>query len=637
MRGLSLASRRGERAGVRAAILPICGGSCLAAVLALTPAGDPPTLISVGPNVLVSRDGDVAHCETMVAANPKDPKNLVGTSITLTLPDGGATNKVYATSDGGATWRDAGFDEGSQGGGDPQVAFGATGTAIFAGISFDLGIYSSRSEDGGKTWSKPLPVGRGDHEMLAVDQTTGPYSGRVYIAEETDQKGSNELEDLVMRRRVVLFRSADDARSWTGPIEVAVGEGRGLAAYNLLILSDGTLFIPMSAYPNYAKEKDADSWDVVFATSSDGGVTFSGKKPIGRIRFGGLKSLRDHQQSGRIDQIGGPTFAVDAEGKFRDRLYCVYTELDGDRYRLMFTRSSDRGGTWSAPRPIDASLPAEASEFQQMIAVNPDGVLGVFYYSTQGQPDRQHFDTYFTASLDGGDTFLPKARVSSQTSHPFGGGNLRPGPTVRTDRGMTVLYTTSGLSRWPDGGDYIGMTAASDGSFHPFWADGRSGTYQLYSAGIRVGGDAPKRPEGLEKATLTDRVTLVFDPVQFDPATKEVRLPARLKNNSKETLYPPFQVEVKELVHPYTVKSGEPGIVPKILNASNGKTGVGATFDYAKALGDLGALAPDAVSDAIVWRLEAPSPVKTGFYVASEITGYVAGAKSGAKKEPGAK
>jgi hypothetical protein len=93
-----------------------------------------------------------------------------------------------------------------------------------------------------------------------------------------------------------------------------------------------------------------------------------------------------------------------------------------------------------------------------MIAVNPDGVLGVFYYSTEGQPDRQHFDTYFTASLDGGETFLPKARVSSQTSYPFGGGNLRPGPTVRTDARMTVLYTTSGLSRWPDGGDYIGMT-----------------------------------------------------------------------------------------------------------------------------------------------------------------------------------
>ena len=76
--------------------------------------------------------------------------------------------------------------------------------------------------------------------------------------------------------------------------------------------------------------------------------------------------------------------------------------------------------------------------------------------------------------------------------------------------------------------------------------------------------------------------------------------------------------------------------MPKILNSANGKTGVGATFDFSKTLGDLGALAPDAVSDAVVLRLEAPSPVKTSFYVASEITGYVAGRPT-AKKEPGGK
>ena len=56
------------------------------------------------------------------------------------------------------------------------------------------------------------------------------------------------------------------------------------------------------------------------------------------------------------------------------------------------------------------------------------------------------------------------ARVSSQTSHPFGEGNLRPGPFVQKDRGLTVVYTTSGLSRWPDGGDYIGLTADGDGA-----------------------------------------------------------------------------------------------------------------------------------------------------------------------------
>ena len=37
--------------------------------------------IAVGPNYLVSHDGDVPHCEMMVAANPLDPRNLVASSI----------------------------------------------------------------------------------------------------------------------------------------------------------------------------------------------------------------------------------------------------------------------------------------------------------------------------------------------------------------------------------------------------------------------------------------------------------------------------------------------------------------------------------------------------------------------------
>ena len=50
--------------------------------------------IAVGPNVLVSRDGDVSHVESAVAANPGDPLNLVATAITFTLPQGGYVNKT---------------------------------------------------------------------------------------------------------------------------------------------------------------------------------------------------------------------------------------------------------------------------------------------------------------------------------------------------------------------------------------------------------------------------------------------------------------------------------------------------------------------------------------------------------------
>jgi len=616
--------------GVGATRRLLVGMFAMACVAVAAGAGTPSPRIVVGPNILVSRDGDVAHCETMIAANPTDPKNLLGGSIVMIRPDGGAANKAYVSSDGGSTWNDVSLpEEMEQGGGDPQVGFGITGTAYFVGLSKGMSFY--RSEDGGKTWSKALVVGHGDHEMLITDYTYGAYAGRVYLTDETNVPGSREMEDLQMRRRVVLFRSADDGRSFIGPVEVARGNNTGLAAENLVVLSDGTLFIPMIEYPNYAIDKEAAIWKAVFSLSTDGGVTFSTPRPITEIRFGGVKAMRKIQGSGRIDQIGSPVFAADTGGKFRDRIYAAWTELENDRYRLLLSWSSDRGATWSKPKPVDPGAPAYASQFQAMIAVNRDGVLGIFFYDTAGFPERNRFDVCFTASLDGGETLLPKARVSSATSSPFGSGNLRPGPFVRTDRGLVTASFVSGMSRWPAGGDYIGFTADADGIFHPFWTDGRSGTYQLYTAAIRVqAGSQPAMPAPEKTAaSLSDKVTLVFDPIQYDRETQEVLLPVRLKNVSKEALYPPFKVEIKELMHPYTVKSHEEADVPTILNATNGKSGVGATFDYSKALHDLESLEPEAVTDAVLWRFKAVSAVKTSFYFGADITGFIA--KAGAK------
>jgi hypothetical protein len=601
---------------------------CLAAVTAAQPRS--PRIV-VGPNILVSRDGDIAHCETMIAANPTDPKNLVGGSIVMIRPDGGPADKAYVSADGGATWTDVTFPEELEtASADPQVGFGITGTAYFIGLSPPMKFY--RSEDKGKTWSKPLIVGRGDHEMLVTDDTFGHFAGRVYITLETDVPGSKEMETLQMQRRVVLYRSMDDGRSFIGPIEVARGNNTGLAAENLVVLSDGALFIPMVEYPNYAVDKKSSTWKAVFSTSSDGGVTFSPPRMIAEVPFGGATVMRQIQRSGRVDQMGPPVFAAGGRGQFLDRIYAAWTALEGDRYQLMFSWSGDRGVTWSNPKPVDHGAPTYASQYQPMIAVNPEGTLGIYFYDTDGFPNRDRFDISFTASFDGGETFLPKVRVSSATSNPFGSGNLRPGPFVRGERGLVTASFVSGMSRWPAGGDYIGMTAGSDGVFHPFWADGRSGTYQLYTAAIRVlpaGQPSTPVPETVA-ASLSDKVMLEFDPIQYDRQTREVLLPVRLKNTSKETFYPPFTVEIKELAHPYTVKAHEAMDLPTILNASNGKTGVGATFDYSKALHDLDSLEPDAVTDAVMWRFKAASPVKTNFYVGAAITGFIA--KPGTKQ-----
>src|SRR6516165_5334903 len=53
--------------------------------------------ILVEPNILVSRDGNVPHLETVLAANPKDPNNFVGAAIVFARADGGMTCKTYAS------------------------------------------------------------------------------------------------------------------------------------------------------------------------------------------------------------------------------------------------------------------------------------------------------------------------------------------------------------------------------------------------------------------------------------------------------------------------------------------------------------------------------------------------------------
>src|SRR5258708_3296832 len=136
-------------------------------------------VIRVGPNILVSRDSSLPRVELMVAANPKNANNLVGTAIAATPFTEVCT--VYASFDGGSSWKTAaipGLPE--SGSGDPQVAFVSDGTAYFSALGLvrtetgkpRFSALLFRSHDGGMSWEKVATLGSGtrpDHDMLAAD------------------------------------------------------------------------------------------------------------------------------------------------------------------------------------------------------------------------------------------------------------------------------------------------------------------------------------------------------------------------------------------------------------------------------------------------------------------------------------
>ena len=298
----------------------------LFAALAVYAADD--VKIVVGPNYLVSHDADVPHCEMMIAANPLDWRNLVAMSIVAARPNGGWVCRTYATHDGGGTWRYSDFAEQVEfGGGDPQVVFTPNGTAISLSLAFGSvkdetgkprgGMAIYRSEDGGLTWklSRDICCSH-DHPQMIVDDSMGKYAGRIYIG---------ALWDYPVYR-IGIFRSDDDGRTWTGPVEAVNGGGElGVNVVSTAVMSDGTVVVPYVDF-EYKPEKqkihgkvNLNAWLV---KSSDGGLTFS-------------KPVKTHTLTYDIDlpeSFGTPQTAIDnRSASFRDNMYMTWADVSDNR------------------------------------------------------------------------------------------------------------------------------------------------------------------------------------------------------------------------------------------------------------------------------------------------------------------
>jgi hypothetical protein len=607
--------------------------------------------ILVGPNVLVSREPSVAHVEPWVAAHPTDPSKLIAMATTRRDVDGGygaggLSAALYASSDGGHSWTGPVRPHPAEvGGQDPIVGYGLRGTAyavsLVGGPSATMWVY--RSEDGGLNWDAGVKTRQADHQRMAVDLGTGKYAGRAYLAAEGREDPATRADS---GRAAYVWRSNDDGRTWLPPVVAGKNQDARIRFHvvALQVLSDGTVALFMLRRPPPG-DGVIPTQDILLSTSTDGGVTFSGAREIGKVHFGGRDEVGRRQAAARFDADATLSFdgAVDTHNtRYRDRMYIVHAESRAGTVgnRLVLSYSTDRGVTWSAPKDVAPETDPEAGQFHSAIAVNLDGAVGVFWYDTRELVGRDQWHVYFSASLDGGDTFLAPVRVSSEPSTPFTAENHRPilaNSVLQSPNGVS-LSMRSAFARFPNGGDYVGLTADAAGVFHPFWTDARTGSFQLYTSRIQVvresGRNEPSRgaAESTRAQVLNEKVTLALDPTRLDLTAGEILVPVRLKNTSAETLYGPFTVEIVRLEAPVWSSAGDGrdrSAVVELLNSSNGLTGKGARIDYTRALRDLPALLPGAVSEAITWRVRPPSLRKTeGLDIEVVITGHV-GAKPG--------
>ncbi len=357
-------------------------------------------LIAQPANIRISRPGGYPE-EVSIAINPKNPDNIIA---------GANLRHYFWSEDGGATWDQSQLPPGTHG--DPCVIFDADGRAYYAHLTqgWDA-ITVRRSDDGGKTWSAGVKL-RGpssdsaragsfyesslqDKEWLCADITGSRFRGNIY-ASWTDftRYGSQDPKDSSV---IVFARSTDRGVTFEPFVRVSDHAGNAVDGDNTV----------EGAVPAVGPEGEVYiSWagpnGLYFDKSLDGGVTWGDDLVISDMPGGWDINIRGLSRAN-----GLPITVCDvSSGPYRGNVYVNWVDLRNGDADVFIARSTDRGSTWSLPVRVNDDAPANGKEqFFTWAVVDPvTGELTVVYYDRR-RYDGDSTDVYLARSADGGLTF----------------------------------------------------------------------------------------------------------------------------------------------------------------------------------------------------------------------------------------
>jgi hypothetical protein len=395
----------------------------------------PTTSLVVGPNVNITKaTGNQA--ETTISINPTNPKDLFESDTVSTAG--------HFSTDGGLTWKASDMSALPASLGDVQTAWDTFGNLFITQFDSNQGIVFAYSSDGGATFKnvQTITTNKADQPSIAF----GP-SGVAGIPEavwvdvtDTTTGGIVATAAPVMGFNNVGTFSATVALPGSSPGDfgsIAVGpSGQVLANYQSNISGIGPDTIRANLDPNGL-----------------GSISFGNSFTITGTNVGGFSPI-SAQPNRTIDSEGN--LAWDRSGgPHNGRVYMVYLDrpdTSSDNTNVFVRFSDNNGATWSAPVAVDP-LGNGKSQFMPAIAVDQaTGSVAVTWLDTRNSGSANNTTQVFgTASIDGGNTWLPAVQISAGASD------------------------ASAVDNPFDYGDYDQM-AFSHGVFYRTWSDNSNST-----------------------------------------------------------------------------------------------------------------------------------------------------------------
>lgn len=412
-------------------------------------------------NVQVNSDtsGNL-HNEEQVAANPLNPDNVVAVWRDFRL--GHRRVGVGYSFDGGLTWRDTLMEENHfPRHSDPGITVDRNGNFYACILSYTgntnqpNGLYVQKSGDGGVSWGPSIAVVESvpgvfeDKQLVACDRNdSSPHVGNLYC-----------VWARFYSTQIMFNRSTDGNLNWETP--VAVSDGNASRQWPVPAVGpNGEVYCAWCHL--------SSPMSIRFDRSTDGGLTWGSDRTVQNVSFG----------SGYIQPsstvFSFPAMDVDiTEGARRGHIYIAYMDdaVSGGGTNIWFTRSTDGGTTWSTRTKINDDPDAGKDHFHPWLCCDLNGDITVTWYDRRLDPGNMLMDIYLTQSFDGGTTWTPNVRVTTESSDP------RLFPSADGPEPPNEAKPLAGRL-----GEYNGLWAVSTDRIYAVWADTRNGSPDIFAA-----------------------------------------------------------------------------------------------------------------------------------------------------------
>jgi hypothetical protein len=436
--------------------------------------------------------------EPTVAVDPNNTQVVVSGSndYCAAIVNGDTWAGYYRSADGGSSWQDSlvpGYpDDSSAAGlaspahgscaaaGDPSQSFDRDGRLFYAFICFNRSqpingsVYVARYTGDGGTYDRTVLVRRGtpsglfltglfqDKINLTADQTSGTYSGNVYVA-------WSQYNGFAPTNAVLFSRSTDHGLTYSRPIRVTP-VSLGTASFaDLAVGPDGAVYLAFLTYPSPSNP----STDVWLSKSTNGGASFG---PAAHVATISIFDSSEFSGNGASDCGDGPfacpsglTFsrfssapavAADATG-----VHVVWNGELASGQSKIFVRNSPDGISWPTAASTLDTVPL-GHQWTPDIA-SDGGVINVVFYDSRADPA-------YSPGLPPGDTASGTNSgdvVQTYLATSTDGGASWSESQIST-HGSNFNWETHGSRRIPFWGDYIYVSAVG-GSVMAAWTDSR--------------------------------------------------------------------------------------------------------------------------------------------------------------------